>query len=605
MIKVSDLVANILEGLEVKSVFGVTGGASIHLMHSFRSNPKIEMVACHHEQGASMSADGFARSTNWIGCAVATSGPGASNLITGILCSWCDSIPVLYITGQVATFRMKGNLKVRQYGFQETDIVGMVSGITKYAYQIRNKNEIYQVFIDAITEMLTGRPGPALIDIPDDIQRELIDNELFKTEDLRRSIEIRVLQKNSETFKKDSTLDLESILKMIQNSQRPICVIGGGVSSLESRKQIKYFLEKSQIPVVTTWAAKDIVSSTYKWNCGSFGTHGTRVGNFAVQNADLVLTFGTRLSTKETGTPATDWARSAKFVMVDIDSNEIEKFASLGKKVTKGINYPVLEVLLKLNNLLNSFSIPEVIEWKNQIAKWKNTFTKIEVPEISMNDGITAIDFVDFIKKMTNQNTDIFVDTGCAVAWLMQGLELPDGARLFHDCNNTAMGWALPAAIGGMLANPNRHIICVVGDGSLMMNVQELSTLKYLNSKIDIVLIDNNGYAMVRQTEKQWLNNNHVGTDHTDLNFPDFTKLFDAFGFPSLSLTDKNGIQDINQNRILQSSQAYILRMDENCGVFPQASFGFPIEDSEPFLPKNIFLENMIIEAKDVSKNRE
>jgi acetolactate synthase-1/2/3 large subunit len=606
VIKVSDAISNFLSELGLNTVFGVTGGASIHLMHSFEKNPQLKMVACHHEQGASMAADGYARATGFFGCAVATSGPGATNLITGILGAWCDSVPILFLTGQVATFRQKGDLQVRQYGFQETDIVSMVKGITKFAIQVRNSTEVIPSLHKAVQEMFFGRPGPVLIDIPDDIQRQLIDENIlpsFNKETLFRKENL--YQSQSALIPQIEIRNIEKLIQLLSEAKRPVFIIGSGSKSNLAREQINEFIENHDLPVLTTWGAKDVIASSYLWNCGTFGTHGTRLGNFVVQNSDLIVSLGSRLSTKETGTPVSDFARSATLVMVDIDENEINKFEKFGKRVDIAFNSKVEALLPLLAKKLTSDLSDSFHDWKLQIKTWRASFPLMELNlDKEQSQGLTSIEFVECVQAFITENTDIYVDTGCAVAWLMQGLQLPVGARIFHDCNNTAMGWALPASIGGKEASPTRDVICIVGDGSIMMNVQELSTLKHLGQAIKVFLIDNAGYAMVRQTEQQWLEGRHVGTgvSKNGLSFPDFTDLFHAFGLNSVKIHSSKQFQMILSTDSVFC--AFVFIIDPRCGVFPQVSFGFPLEDAEPLLKRQIFMKNMIIEPKEISQGQ-
>ena len=338
------------------------------------------------------------------------------------------------------------------------------------------------------------------------------------------------------------------------------------------------------------------------WNCGTFGTHGTRTGNFAVQNSDLIISLGSRLSTKETGTPVSDFGRAAKLIMVDLDLNEIKKFEKFDKKVDISVNMKVEDFLPIIAKDLSVDLGESFKQWKLQIDRWKKTFAAIELnfPHVDLH-GLNSIEFVNSIQTIISANTDIYVDTGCAVAWLMQGLNLPTGARIFHDCNSTAMGWALPASIGGKEASLTRDVICVVGDGSIMMNVQELSTLKHLGHKIKLFLIDNAGYAMVRQTEQQWLKGQHVGTSQSGLAFPEFTKLFTSFGFDTVLIESFEQAQSLRT--LVNSYDVFVFIVDSRCGVFPQVSFGFPLEDAEPRLDREIFLKNMIIEPKLISQN--
>jgi acetolactate synthase-1/2/3 large subunit len=600
-IKLSDYVASYLEKKGLSTVFGVTGGASIHLMHSVHINTNLNMVACHHEQAASMAADGYARASGGTGCAIATSGPGATNLITGISGSWFDSIPVLHLTGQVATFRMKRDTGTRQLGFQETDIVQMVKGITKFAHQLEDPLEIHSLLDEAFFQMHDGRKGPALIDIPDNLQREE-----FELRDFVGKVKTHFPLDQTATTNASDLNKVKQVADLVLRSKRPVLVIGSGTRDYDSRVEIEKILQKLPIPILTTWGAKDVVSTNYEMHAGTFGTHGTRAGNFTIQNADLVITVGTRLSTKETGTPVTDWAREAQLVMVDIDESEISKFKKLGKEVSIGICTYAQNFLTLFNQELQAREIPRYTSWNARVKSWKLKYPHMEVQK-NLDNGehyLTPQEFIQFVQQFVNPKTDLFVDTGCAVAWIMQGLTVPHGSRVFHDHNNTAMGWALPASIGGSFANPERETICVVGDGSLMMNLQELATLKHSGRPVRIILLNNSGYAMVRQTEAQWLDSRHVGTDLTGsgLSFPNFPELFQSFRMSVESINKSNiHLFDLNKNTRVDEIEAFNLLVGSDFGVSPQTRFGYPIEDSDPLLPRNEFLDNMIVKPKDIS----
>jgi acetolactate synthase-1/2/3 large subunit len=600
--KVSDYVADFLFRNGVYDVFIVTGGASIHLLHSISNHPFMKSIHCHHEQGASMAADGYARVNSNFGCAIATSGPGATNLITGITGAWFDSIPVLHITGQVATFRMKNASGVRQYGFQETDIVSMTKDITKYSKLVLLGTEIRYELEKALYFMKAGRPGPALIDIPDDIQRQVVDTSLLRGfEPIAELGVVTQLDNNNVLFKK-----ISEIINKLSLSERPVLILGAGANLIENRPLIEQILNLTGVPVVTTWRGKDLVDSSYQWLCGTFGTHGTRVGNFVVQNADFILSIGSRLSTKETGTPISDWARSATVAMVDIDEFELKKFDSLGKSIEHKVN---TSSFIFLKEFIQQLPVGLGMQnswpnWKNYVVKLKNSYPGIEKGPNEKKIGISPQEMLSVFSNWIG-NHHIFLDTGCAVAWVMQGLQVSPGQRIHHDCNNTAMGWALPAAIGGSISLGHLPVICIVGDGSLMMNLQELATLQNQKLPIGILLINNAGYGMVRQTEDQWLGGVHFGTSlgEQGLSFPNFSKLCEAFEIPYFSVCTTNELEIQLKIAIKNGNSFFIdVQIAEGSGVYPQSKFGYPIEDADPPLIRQEFLSNMLITPKDISK---
>ena len=321
--KLSDYVADFLAAQDIRHVFVVTGGASIHILHSLHDRPGTEPICPHHEQAGAMAADGYARATGGIGCAVGTSGPGATNMITGISGAWFDSIPVLYLTGQVTTFRLKGESGVRQFGFQETEIIPMVRPITKYCVQLRDPRRIRYELEKAVQIARSGRPGPVLIDIPDDLQRAFVDTD------------------NLPAFERDAAApvptpakeEIKRAVDLLLASERPVLIFGHGIRLSGAVAEARALADQCNVPVLTTWGAKDFFSASDRLNAGTFGTHGTRAGNFVVQNADFVLSIGARLSTRETGSPLSSWARGARTVVIDIDRAELNKFPAFDRKL--------------------------------------------------------------------------------------------------------------------------------------------------------------------------------------------------------------------------------------------------------------------------------
>jgi len=311
--KLSDYIAKFVAELGVDTVFAISGGASLHLIHSVHANPRLRLVCPHHEQAAAMGADGYARVKGDIGVAIATSGPGATNLLTGICCSYYDSVPVLYLTGQVSTFRSVGDTGVRQIGFQETPIVDICRPVTKYAVSISDPSRIRYELEKSVAMMQDGRQGPAVVDIPDNLQRVLIEeDQLEPFEGLDRG-EIR--------FAFDEPARIE-LLQAIARAKRPVVIAGWGVHLAKVEEPFLEFVESLNLPVALTWGAADLMPENHPLNLGRFGTHGMRHTNFAVQNADFILSLGSRLDTKATGSPVNTFAPGAYKVMVDIDANE-------------------------------------------------------------------------------------------------------------------------------------------------------------------------------------------------------------------------------------------------------------------------------------------
>ena len=593
--KLSDFIAGFLANEGIRHVFIVSGGASIHILHSLHHRNGIEPICPHHEQAGAMAADAYSRVTGRLGCAVGTSGPGATNMITGIAGAWFDSIPTLYITGQVTTFRLKGTSGVRQFGFQETEIIPMVQPITKYCVQLRDPQRIRYELEKAVHIALSGRPGPVLIDIPDDLQRSFIETDelLGFTPD---AVEQRPAPTNEE---------IRDIIRLLRAATRPVLILGHGVRLAGATAEARKLAEICDMPVLTSWGAKDVLPGNHPLNAGVFGTHGTRAGNFTVQNADCVLAFGARLSTRETGAPLSSWAREARTIIVDVDPAELRKFPAFERKLDLAIVADAAASIIALIKALGQHGPPKLPDWspwRNDIVEWNRQYPvcpKSGWSETTINPYV----LMETLSETAPDDAYFFIDTGCAIAWSMQGLRLRGSQRTFHDFNNTAMGWALPAAMAGALAAPKSPIICIVGDGALMMNIQELATVKYHRLPIKILLIDNGGYSMVRQTEAQWLRGVNVGTStESGLGFPDFNALAEAFGFKTTRLT-KNAELAQGLKKVLAEPGASFARIKipAEKGVIPQVAFGYPIEDSEPHLPREEFLRHMKVAPLPVS----
>ena len=584
--KLSDFVAFFLANKGVKHVFAVSGGASLHLIHSIAETENIDFVCPQHEQAAAMAADSYSRVTGRFGAAVATSGPGATNLITGICGAYYDSVPVMYITGQVATHRMKGDTGVRQIGFQETEIVDMCKSITNYAVRINNPNDIKYELEKSYYLSKAGRPGPVLIDIPDDLQREEIIPENLRS----------YVEEKRKTKLKISNKKLADCHSLIRDAERPIIILGWGIHLAQGYKELDKFLLKFPIPVVSTWALAHAIPSNHPMWVGTFGTHGTRYANFAVQNSDLIISIGSRLDTKATGSPTKTFAREAKKIMVDIDPHELNKFKRHDLNFDHLIHSDVKEFLGSMVEKTGELNLSRIPDWLKTIDLWKKRYPicpESYYKEVAVNPYV----FVKALAKESKEKDVICLDTGCAVAWMLQAFEFKKDQRLYHDFNNTAMGWALPACIGASFALDKKTITCVVGDGSLLMNLQELATIAKHNLPIRIYLLNNNGYSMVQQTQDQWLDSKYYGTSEKGgLVAPDFKKIAEAHGIKCLSVTRNDQI-----SKTIKIMNAYdgpifcniILKPEHR--VIPQVKYGAPNEDMEPLLSRKEFLGNMVV----------
>src|SRR3990167_1693981 len=583
--KLSDYVANFLAAVGCRDVFVLSGGASLHLIHSVSKNPNLNVFCPLHEQAAAMAADGYTRSTGKLGVAIVTSGPGATNLLTGICSAYYDSVPVIYITGQVATFRMRKDTGVRQIGFQETDVVSMFSGVTNYAVTIHDPHDIRYELEKAYYLALHGRQGPVLIDIPDDLQRTEIDIE-----------NLRGFHADHEN---DAHIEFELVefLNLIQQSERPVIIAGWGVHLANAYDELKDFIQLLGFPVAPTWAMAHLLLDNNDLLIGTFGTHGTRYANFAVQNADLIIAIGSRLDTKATGSPPTSFARGAKKVCIDIDKSELDKFYHYGLAIDLKIHGDVKKILRLLIPQLRSVEKKNLFLWLNTIFDWKEKYP-ICPQEYYEEKSVNPYVFVKMLSKYALPNEVIFVDTGCSIAWIMQAFEFKRNQRLYHDFNNTAMGWALPASIGASIGMDKRPIICVVGDGSLLMNIQELATVIANDLPIKIFLLNTHGHLMVQQTQEQWFESKYMATTvKGGLPHIDMLKVAEAFGFFVVDIQTNDELEGKISKAINTNGAIFCnIEIDQKYRVIPQVKFGRPNEDSEPLLSRQELKSNMFID---------
>jgi acetolactate synthase-1/2/3 large subunit len=591
--KLAEAVARFCAERQFGTAFVVAGGASMHLIHAFADTPGCEYIPMHHEQAAAMAADGYARSTGGTGLAISTSGPGATNLVTGIAGAFYDSVPVLFITGQVSTTRMVGDTGVRQIGFQETPIVPMVSAITKSAVQVTSPSRIRYEMERAFWTLHHGRPGPVLIDIPDDLQREQVAWD-----------ELEGFAPPVEEPLRPSPSELSALSQLLQVSQRPVLVGGWGVHLSKAESAFRALVAKWKVPTVLTWGAADLLDGEHPLRVGTFGTHGTRHANLAIQNADLVVSVGSRLDTKATGSPVNSFARGARKVVVDVDPAELAKFSAFNLEVDLMIRADAglfLEAASTLPRSARDFS-----PWMEIIRNWQVAFQAYD-DAARQGEGVDPYRFMRDLGDSAPEMLDLFLDTGCTLPWLLQEFRPKPSQRIFHDFNNTAMGWALPALVGGMTASPERPAACIVGDGSLMMSVHELATLAGLRGAAKIILMDNSGYSMIRQTQDQWLGSDYsASSPEGGLTFPNFGQLAEAFGFEYDKVT-RGAEASSKLNEFWRSQRNHLLHVSisTDARVIPQVKYGRPNEDMEPLLPRSSFLDAMIVEPLDVSRYEE
>ena len=583
----SDYILDFLEKKKIKDVFLITGGAICFLVDAFSRNKKINYISVAHEQAAAMMADSYARLGSNFSCTMATSGPGATNLITGIACSYFDSIPSMHITGQVNTYEQQdGHMStknVRQVGFQETDIVRISKPITKFSYKLKKPAEIRFILEKAHHLATTGRPGPVLIDIPMNFQREVVIPKKLKSYKPTKD-------KNFLNLKKD----IKKIENLLIKSKKPVLILGGGIKYGKAEKELKYFLDKFKIPMVTTWSGVDLIEYENINYIGNIGVYGSRAANFTVQNSDLILCLGTRLDTRVTGGNPKSFARDAIKIIVDIDKEELGK--QRGLKIDLKINTDIKNFLKNYYKYHNISTIKK--EWLNKCRDWKKQYPVIQKKYFKEKKYINPYVLMGELSKILNSKDIIIADDGGHLTWTIQSFKIKKGQKLFSAFGNSPMGYALPASIGASIVKKKCRVICIDGDGSIQINLQELHTIDKLKLPIKIFILNNNGYGIIKQFQGLYLNSRFEATGKGVSN-PDFKKISNAFNINYNLLKTHNDLS--NLKKIISSKRAEIIEINikSDQKIIPKLQFGKPIEDLSPLLPRKEFLRNMSVKTQN------
>lgn len=585
----SDYVLSFLIKKKVKRVFLITGGAISFMVDAFSRNKKIKYISVAHEQGAAMMADSYSRLGPNFSCTMVTSGPGATNLLTGIACSYFDSIPSLHICGQVNTYEQqssnKSTQKVRQVGFQETDIVNISKPITKFSYKVTNPNEIKYILEKSYHIATTGRPGPVLLDIPMDLQRKLINPKKL------RSFQVNKNKKNN--FKKK----LNFIIKKIKNANKPVIILGGGIKYAKSESILKKILKKFSLPIVTTWSGVDLIDHSEKKYIGNIGVYGSRAANFAVQNSDLILSLGSRLDTRVTGGVPKNFARKAYKIVVDIDKHELNKKRGLivDYKIKENVKN-ILEGIekIKFNNISKH-------EWLNKCFKWKERYPIVQKEYFKEKKYVNPYVFIEYLSKILKKKDIIIADDGGHLTWTIQAFKVKYGQKLFSAFGNSPMGYALPASIGASIVKNNSRIICIDGDGSIQINLQELHTIDKLNLPIKIFILNNDGYGIIKQFQELYLSKRYEASGKGVSN-PNFKKISEAFNIGYNKIKNHSELKQIKKSIDSKRPEIIEIILKKDQKIIPKLQFGNPIEDMSPLLPRNEFFENM--EIKTIKRDK-
>ena len=522
-IKVSKYIAEFLVEKGITDCFMVTGGGAMHLDDAIGHEEGIKCTFNHHEQACSIAAEAYTRMTGKLAAVCVTSGPGGTNAITGVMGGWLDSIPMFVLSGQVkreTTTLSCPELGLRQLGDQEFDIIGSVSNMTKYAVTVMDPRDIAYHLEKAHYLALNGRGGPVWIDVPLDVQGAQVE-----TEELRHFVpEQECPWKTPEV-----TADVaRTVLEKIREAKAPLILVGTGVRLGDAEEKLLKLLDKLQIPVVTAWNANDAVAADNPYFAGMPGTVGTRPGNFAVQKCDLLLSLGCRLNIRMIGYNHFDFAKNAYKIIVDIDPRELIKPTV---RPDMPINADVSDFI---DALLAEDYKPEAkhkkfVAWcRELVEKYPAACDEYRKPDAApINPSI----FIDTLFDALESDDRIICGNGSACVITFQAGKIKQGQRMFTNSGCAAMGYGLPAAMGVAVSDNSRRTVCIDGDGSVMMNIQELATIAYNKLNVKLIIINNNGYHSIRQTQTNLFKPPFIGIDgQSGICFPDFEKLSDAFG---------------------------------------------------------------------------
>ena len=567
--KASDYIVEFLIQHKITDVFGYPGGMVTHLMDSLdKYGEAINAYINYHEQACAMAACGWAEVTGLPGVAYATSGPGATNLLTGIACAFFESLPCVFLTGQVNTYEQRGDLPVRQRGFQETDIVSMAAPITKMAAMVTKASELPEMLEKAFFMAMEGRRGPVLLDVPMDVFRGDIDK--------KNACKGTCFAQDYFDSKAIEPIASE-ILCEIQKAERPVILAGHGVSLSGMTAQFRRFVALTGIPVVTSMIAVDTIPSDSEYCFGMIGAYGLRWANYLINNSDCILALGSRLDCRQTGVNRNLFAPKARILRVDIDPGEMEN----------RINAAERQYCVPLQRLFPALLCEaEKLDWN--FCSWLDCCTSIRNKLAGVDLKEPGNLFLSELGKLFPGNTVITTDVGQNQVWAAQSLPVKEGQRVLFSGGHGAMGYSLPAAIGVAIA-AKRPVIAIVGDGGLQMNLQELQFVVRENLPIKIVLLNNRALGMIHHFQEMYFDGNFAQTDgRKGFTVPDFIEIAKAYGIRSYRYSDEMDMVEILSDR----EPAFIeVTLPESTYVFPKLSVNEPIHMQEPPLDEKLVAE--------------
>ena len=588
--KNSDIVANFLKEKQIKIVFGIIGSANSHIFDSINNLNYTQIINVHHEQAAVMAMGAFFRASGKLSASIVTAGAGAANAITGVVSNWADSIPGIILSGNESSYHIKEHANLRMFGTQGFDVTKMVKDVTKYSKFIDENTSLQDELEKAHYHSISDRPGPCWIDIPFNLQVE--------------ESEFRAWNKIIHVNKND--IDVDEIVNLVNESKRPLLLGGHGIRLSGASEIFKSLVDELKIPTCLSWSGIDLLSSANENYFGRFGIYGQRGANFIVQNTDLLIVIGSRLSLPQTGYDFSSFARDAKIIIIDIDEIQAPK-EFVNKHYKIDAKYFLNELTLNKSNFneINS-------DWIEYCNKIRLNFP-LEEKEYFDDDFVNSYKFIDKLSNHLKKDQIIVTDMGTALLSGHQSIRLTEDQKMFTSLGLGEMGYGLPGAIGAAFSSPEKEVLCLNCDGGIMMNLQELQTIIENNLKIKIVIFNNDGYLMIKHTQKMVFKGNYVSVNKkTGIGLPDFKKVFEAFGFDYFSLKEGDDSDTIIKKVIdyknpcilevfMNPEQEFIPKV-KGVSLPDKSILSLPIEEMSPLLSLKEVQESMLIEVSNKSK---
>jgi len=600
--RVADWIMQRLADEGLKHVFLLPGGGAMHLNDALACEPRLTPIACHHEQAAGIAAEAYGRTGHpenpGFGVALVTTGPGATNVITPVAGAWIDSIPMLVLSGQVKRADRLAGRPLRQGGVQEVDVIPMVRGITKFAATLEDPQQVRVQLETALQVMRSGRPGPVWIEIPLDVQGAQIE-----------SSELPGPQDQPDNTPTPDEQQTRRVLELLAQAERPLILAGHGVRLSGAAESFRRLVESWQVPVVSTWNALDLMPHEHPLYVGSPGVVALRAPNFAVQNCDLLIAIGCRLDNIITAYNPLNFARAARKVVVDVDAAELDK---PGMEIAEKVHGNAAQVIEAW--LADTHRPPSTYpDWLERCQTWKARYPVNDGKPFVISDTISHYQFVSALSEFIPENTVIATgSSGLAVEAFYSTFRSKPGQRIFLTSGLGSMGYGLPAAIGACLGSGSNLTVAVESDGSLMLNLQELATLKGLNLPVKLIIMDNRGYASIRNTQRNYFDGRYIATGaESGLYMPNLVAIAQAIGFSCVQIDTPDMLASgLEQLMAAEGPLMCVVRLISDENLLPKASaipqedgsmLSMPLEDMTPLLPLKNLREEMIIPVLDAS----